>query len=225
MQLKALIGPAAVVSVALSLTAARDVRACMHAGVFIEDGSTEDLLRAEQKVAKGDYAGAARGVAIAFPGLRKRRLHSSILSDRAVRVMAQSVVRTRGDLDLGALFPGATEAQRNQNIEWSVHVLQGLSLKRRDDPVALSSVAEAFALVPGKRPDAKRILVELENKDVLSTPQAFATLAELRESAGEGRPAFLRHPLRSLEQARASVARARCKVMTDDATLCERPSA
>ncbi len=206
----------------LSLTST-DADACMHGGELLPDTSPQEVLRAEHQVAKGQYDAAARNVVKSFPRIRKRRLHRSVLSDRALRVMAQVVVRTGGNFDLGAFLPGKTQAQRNANIEWSVHTLQGLSLKRPNDAVATGSLAEAFALVPAKREDARRMLSDLEHKDLLASPQGFATLATLREGTGRGKPAFLLHPLRTLQHARARVARARCEVMAEDAKLCARP--
>lgn len=197
---------------AVTLTS-HDVRACINGVEHRRDVQIKEIMTAERQVDHGHPQLAARTVLRYFPRIKKQRLRGNGLGARAARIMARSVVRTRGALHGGVLFPAETEEQRAANFEWSLHVLRSFSVETPKDARATTDLAEAFALVAKHEGDAKRMLTDLEKRDLVATPHGYATLADLRERAGADKPAFVMHPMRTLEHARAIVARARCNAM------------
>lgn len=194
-------------------------RACVNGVEHRINAPVHEIVVAERQVGQGQHELAARAVLKNYPNIKKRPLRGG-LGDRAVKVMAQSVIRTRGELDGGPLFPGTTPEQKDANLAWSLHVLQTLSIREPNDMRAKTDLAEAFALFPERQADAWRMLTELESRDLMATAHGYAALAELRAHAGDGLPAFLAHPRASLERGRAIVARARCRVMAAQPDIC-----
>lgn len=206
---------------ACALMTSHDVRACGNGVEHRINQTTRDVMVAESHSAVGRHTEAARVLLKRYPRIKGTRIGASGAGDRAVNTMAQAVIRSRGELDVGALFPGGTTAQREQNLAWSLHVLRTFSIQKPKDARATTNLAEAYAIFPEHQPEAKRLLTFLEDKDLVATAQGYAALADLRERSGEGKPAFLESPLRALDHARAVVARARCRDMTSIAGICD----
>ena len=205
----------------VALTAmGHDAHACINGRELRIDQQVIAVAKAERDADRGQLELAGRGVLQYYPGIKKQRIRSKGLSMRAVRVMARVVVRTKGAFDGGVLFPAKSDAERTANLAWALHVLQTFSRRNPKDSVAKADLAEAFAQFPNRLQEAKQILVALENKDLMASPRGYATLAKLREQAGEGRPAFIAHPLETLQRGRIVVARARCEAMGGKKEMC-----
>ena len=81
------------------------------------------VAKAEKDVSEGKSRLAAQGVLNRYPRIRTQTIGRNTVADRALRVMARAVVRTGGGIDGGARFPGSTDAERKENLNWALRVL------------------------------------------------------------------------------------------------------
>ncbi len=173
-----------VVAPALVSAAPRPASAC---GSFVYreiDTSAQLVSQAETSLADGHYAKAAAKVVQAFPALKIVKPGSVPLADRALHILALASVRSDGALAVNG-FKSATAADRATNLAWSVAVLRGLNAKRVNNPAYQTDLGEALAKTPGGHEEAKKILGELAEKDLLTSAEGYAALARLRAEAGD----------------------------------------
>jgi len=178
------------------------------------------ISTAERQTAQGAHQKAFTRTLLVFPSLSTRRIGTSQLSDRALIVAARAIVRSDGELKLGALVPQKTEDPRAHSLRWAHHVLRGMSLRKGNDPGSATDLGEALERMPGKHEEARRILEHLEEKNLMASAYGYAALARLREHVEPEAPGYLTGPLRALEHAPVALDRARCQSMTKDETTC-----
>jgi hypothetical protein len=103
---------------------------------------------------------------------------------RAQRLLAVAVVRTEGLVDLGDAYPGASAADRRTNLEWAIGILRAFA-RLSPGPAIDSDLGEALSKLPETRAEASRILEDLAHRDLVTSPEAYRALAELRLAAGD----------------------------------------
>jgi len=182
------------------------------------------VAKAEESLKKGDYQAAAGAVVRMIPHIGQYDdVTGDAIINRAMRVLAVAMSRTDGridkkqlpsymrDLQIGDHWNGKKAESGKANLAWSADALKSIAAARKKagkdtDPVLESEMGEAMAKVDEYRAEGKAILERLAAKDLLTSPEAYKTLAELREKDGDqsGRMAALK----------------RCKAMAKDAATC-----
>ncbi|MEM6790695.1 MAG: hypothetical protein AAF715_24465 [Myxococcota bacterium] len=182
---------------------------------------------AEDDVSEGRPRLAAQRVLNVYPHLRRQRPEVNRVADRALRVMALAVVRTRGTVDGGRRFPGDTPELRDHNIVWAQRILRGFARRAPKDAAAQTGYAEALALRPERQAEALRLLTRLSTRDLVSSAHGYAALAELLRppKPKANTPFFLVAARASLALPRRTLAGARCRRMAgeNDDDVCGAP--
>jgi hypothetical protein len=163
---------------------------------------------AEKKLEEGNHGAAAVAAKRAFPKV-KTGAAAGGLEGRAQRVAALAVARSEG-----AVGPDGAKAAdpkaRERNLAWSASTLKALDAKadaeRGGDPAIKANLGEALARVEATRDEGFRVLKDLSDRDLMGSPQAYATLAGLAKARGD----------ENLER----TARGRCETMGGDKALC-----
>lgn len=174
------------------------------------DDNAQLVSQAEQALGGGKQAQAAIKAVKAFPALRIVKPGTLPLADRALRILALATTRSDGGLTVGTMR-GTSAADRAANLEWSIATLRVLSEKRGNNPSYQTDLGEALAKVPAHAAEAKKILGELADKDLLTSAEGYAALAKLRAESGDA-------PARE-------AAVKRCEAMTKTPKICEVPAA
>ncbi|WP_437966544.1 hypothetical protein WMF04_44240 [Sorangium sp. So ce260] len=172
------------------------------------------VARAEEALRDGRIAAAAGSVIRMFPEIRRIAHDKDPLLNRAFRVLAVATARADGALMIRAEVPrelleawgGASAEEREANVAWSIRALRRLNEQRKDDPALQTDLGEALARAPEHRGEALRLLGGLAEKDLLASPEAYATLARLRALSGDA--------------AGHDAAASRCEAMARDTALC-----
>lgn len=172
------------------------------------DSNAALVAKAESALGSGNNRQAAIKAVKAFPALRIIKPGTLPLADRALRILALATTRSDGALGIG--MKNKTAADRAANLEWSIATLRGLSAKRGNNPSLQTDLGEALARVPAHHAEAKKILGELADKDLLTSAQGYAALAKLRAEAGDA-------------NARLAAVK-RCEAMTKTPKICEVPN-
>lgn len=168
---------------------------------------------AEKKLEDGDHSAAVSAAKRAYPKVKTGGAGTG-LEGRALRVAALAVTRSEG-----AVGPeGAKTADpkaRERNLAWSALVLKSLDAKaeaeRGGDPAVKANLGEALARVDATRDEGFRVLKDLSDRDLMGSPQAYATLARLAKERGD----------ETLER----TARGRCETMSGGKAVCGEASA
>lgn len=179
------------------------------------DHRPEGIARAEKAIGKGQHAAAAAMIIRMMPHVKDLKAKNSTLVARAQRVLAVATARNNGALPVSKEVPayaqgtwlGKSDAHRAANLEWSIKTLSSLSEIKKDDPAIQTDLAEAMAKVESRRGEARKILERLAKKDLISTPEAYAVLAQLRSDAGDAKGEKL--------------ALKRCESMAKSAAVCK----
>ncbi len=170
---------------------------------------------AEKDLKSGKYQAAAGKVLRMIPHIRNyKKASKDPIVNRALRVLAVATARSEGKLNLKREIPrqlhatwlGKEAKAQQASLSWSVNALEALSTKKKDDPVLQGELGEAMVKVAGTRAKGQKLLEKLADKDLLTSPQAYAVLAKLRANKGDN----------SGEQA----ALKRCRAMAKDASIC-----
>ncbi|MSP25626.1 MAG: hypothetical protein EXR75_10755 [Myxococcales bacterium] len=180
------------------------------------DYRVQGVAQAEKQLAAGRYLAAAGSVIRMTPHLRDYKTASKDgLVNRSMRVLAVALARSGGDLnmlakelpsELHGRFLAKTSAARQEQLAWAVGALAMVRDPKKSDPTLDSELGEAMAQLRGSEGKAKELLEKLASEDLLTTPQAYRSLAVLRADAGDetGRIAALE----------------RCKTMSKDGATC-----
>ncbi len=209
----------ALVAVATT-TASEQAGACLNGYYRTLEQQVAAVAQTEVHVATGKPRLAAQSLLNLYPKLRSTLIGRAPVTDRALRVMARAVVRTKGAIDAGSRFPGETAAQQEANVTWAVAVLHDFSSQEPKSAAAKTDYAEALAQNPKSRGAALRILEALAEKDLVASPYGYAALASLRAFDGDGKPSFIAAPGQALAHARIELAKARCRRMAADDAIC-----
>jgi hypothetical protein len=183
--------------------------ACGNSVQRVVDRTNEEVRKAELLLAKSDHAKAVRTIRDEF-GDRAIAQHDGrggrSLHERAQRVMALAIVRTRGELSIGKGLGGKTDAQRRAAIAWAVLTLR-LRLGNDTDPVTTVDLAHALALQATGRDEAHRLLKQVAADDLMPSAESWALLAELSKERGD------------VDGSKRAVER--CKQVASDRTRCD----
>lgn len=200
--------PILVLALAALLAPARPAAACHNAVARVVDPVNQSVRRAEALLADGAHQAAIRELTGTFPQLllANHRDDRASLFRRAQRTAALAVVRSDGAVRLGPRLSGKTAPQRQAALAWAAAILR-LHHARSGDLLVRVELAEALARRPAERAEARAILDELADLDLLPTARAWALLAHLERERGD-------------EAASARAAR-RCREI--DATRCDDP--
>jgi hypothetical protein len=189
--------------------APRAADACGNAVYREIDSKSQLVASAEQALSDGHYARAAAKAVEAFPALKIVKPGDVPLADRALRILALASVRADGGIHANG-FKARTAGDRATNLDWSVATLRGLNAKRPNNPSLETDLGEALTKVPGSRDEAKKLLGDLADKDLLTSAEGYAALAGLRAESGD-------------KAARDEAVR-RCEAMTKTPRLCAAPT-
>jgi predicted Zn-dependent protease len=179
------------------------------------DYRPQGVARAERDLEQGQYSAAAGTIIRMMPHIKllKAKESSSIVA-RAQRVLAVASARSGGTLNIDREVPrfvqdtwlGKSAQERRANLEFAVATLEHLSELKQDDPAVQTELAEALAGLDDRQAEAKALLEKLAKKDLVSTPEGYATLAKLRKSHGDS--------------AGHLAAVKRCQAMSEDPKVC-----
>jgi hypothetical protein len=179
------------------------------------DYRPQGVAQAEKNLDKGRYTAAAGAIIRMMPHIKslKAKESSSIVA-RAQRVLAVATARSGGSLAVEREVPGfiqdtwvgKSDTDRRTNLEFAVSTLQHLGELKEADPAVQTELAEAMAQLDNRRGEAKELLEKLAQKDLIATPEGYATLASLRKQSGDsqGQVAALK----------------RCQAMSEDPNVC-----
>ncbi len=201
-----------------------DAGACGN-GVERRVNERVQAIAGAERMVEGDaaqVAAAARLVVSAFPGIDGQAPGRSALADRAMKVMARAVVRSGGSIAGTRAFAANSDEERQAHLSWAIRVLRAFRMTKPKDAAAATDLGEALAHGDRReRQEALLILGSLEARDVVASARGYAALASVRRDVAADKPAYIRHPLRALHEARARVAAARCRRMTKDPAICQ----
>lgn len=173
------------------------------------DSNTQNVAQAEQALGEGKQGKAAIRAVKAFPALKIIKPGTLPLADRALRILALASVRADGGITVGTMT-GGTATDRAANLEWSIDTLRTLTARRAGNPALQTDLGEALARVPAHQDEARKILGELADKDLLTSAEGYAALARLRSSKDEA-------------AAREALVK-RCESMTKTPKICAVPA-
>jgi len=179
------------------------------------DHRIQGVATAEKQLDDGHYAAAAGAIIRMIPYIKNYEGTSKDpIARRALRVLAVATARTGGKLALGRELPqflqgswlGADGTAQQTNLKWAVATLSKAAEDKKDDVVLEGDLALAMARTDGHEAEGRKRLEALADKDLLTSPEAYAELAKLRAAAGDGdgRTAALE----------------RCRAMADEAAIC-----
>ncbi len=185
----------AIVTASFVAIAGKDAVACGGEWypVIRVDPRIHGVAQAEKALNEGRAAAAGASVVRMIPHIRSLDGTKNALIARAERVLALALARNAGALpsereiprEVQSTWLGKDAAERALNLSWAVRVLERQSDENKDDPALLTDLAEAMAEVDGRRERARDILEALAKSDLVSTPQGYRALAELRRRAGD----------------------------------------
>lgn len=184
--------------------------ACGNAVNEVVDTGAINIASAEKALSEGRYAAAVVGVSQAFPSIKETAVGTKPLSDRGLRILALAAVRTDGALNVAKVMQGTTDAEKASNLQFAIDTLRKLNARRVNNPSFQTDLGEALSKVPRFKAEAFKILDELAKKDLIASPEGYATLAKLRENLGDK------------EGAVAAVKR--CSGMTKNPKMCQAAS-
>lgn len=186
----AMMGVMGAIAAAIAMLAPPQVQACgkalprpSHRALYVaraekalDDG---DLLLATRSLELADYAKSDD----AGLELRYTAVHAKLL----VRRNSPDVDQERNPA-LPAVRDRTPEQQalkRQEDLALAGNALRSVADKRHRSPRALTDLAEALALHPNHRQEAKRILEDLAKRDLVTSAHGWAALARLRHAAAD----------------------------------------
>jgi hypothetical protein len=208
---------AALAVAAVTGAAAHPAEAC-GGGWFPEveiDHRITGIAMAEKQLKEGKYVAAAGSVVRMIPHVRNyKSATKDPIINRALRVLAVATVRSDGVLGFAHEVPaelhgswiGKESGDRDANLLWAVQAMRAADRSKPNDATVQSELGEALAKVDALHGEARELLGKLAEKDLLTTPEAYAALATLRAESGDqnGKVAALE----------------RCRAMAKDARVC-----
>ena len=188
-------------------TVSDEARACGDVLIPEIDHRIQGLANAEKTMNDGKIVAAAQSIVRMFPEIRTINPGKDGMLQRAQRTLAVSLVRTDGAIDLDPTWRGKTPEQRAKNVAWAVSALERLRQQRQNDPSVDTDLGEALAKVDGRHDEARGLLQGLADRDLVSTPEGYATLGKLQDEAGNA-------------TARDAAVK-RCTAMAKDSSICQ----
>lgn len=187
--------------------------------VFVRiDPNVAILKEADRLVDNGNPGEAMRWALKSTVDPMKKKPGDGPLSDRALQVIARAAVRSDG-----AVFPGIgatpTDAERTASRAWAVKTLRAFDERAPTDPHLDTLLAEALASQPEGRAEAKRTLLSLSKRDMITNAFGYAALAKVA-AAPEGVPASVAAPIDAMMFGSIALAKLRCETMSKDKGIC-----
>jgi hypothetical protein len=187
--------------------------------VFVRiDPNVAILKEADRLADNGNPGEAMRWALKSTVDPMKKKPGDGPLSDRALQVLARAAVRSDG-----AVFPGIgatpTDAERAASKVWAVKTLRAFDEKAPTDPHIDTLLAEALASQPDGRAEAKRTLLTLAKKDMVTSAFGYAALAKVA-AAPAGTPASAAAPIDAMMAGSIALAKLRCETMSKDKGIC-----
>ena len=197
--------------------------ACDNAVEIEIDPNAVAVSEADAALKRGEPARAARRVLSRYTNLRGTTIEPTArdpLFVRSARILAVAIVRTDGRTSFGE----TTTWARTGNLEWAIATLREVSVwKQRQEtqrsfatrhaPVESPDLAvdlgEALTMLPHTRAEGKKLLENLDRRDLMGSPYGYLALARVRAESGEA------------DASRAAIER--CKVRTARAETCVVP--
>ena len=143
---------------------------------------------------------------------------------RARRLIAIGTVRLEGR-DRGGrrrqLQAVTASGVPRAKIQEAAKELARQAAEAPSDAALQTSLGEAYALLPGRRAAALRILSTLEAADRIVAPEGYAALARMRRERVRHMRSWWAGPVRSVHVALAASARARCLQMASKPRVCQ----
>jgi hypothetical protein len=166
--------------------------ACENEVIYQVSPDIQQITASELALGAGRAAKAVEGLLRRFPKARAEAklpdrgpgMGIDKTGARAQRLVAVAIVRTEGLLAVGEAYPSATAGDRRANLEWSIGILRAFA-KVSDGPSVQTDLGEALSKLPETRGEALTILDGLARKDLVTSPQGYAALADLRLAAGD----------------------------------------
>lgn len=157
------------------------------------DPRIHGVAQAEKSLASGNRLAAAASVIRMMPHIRSLKAKPGSLVGRAERVLAVALSRSNGALPVASEVPsevlsgwqGTADGESKANLAWSVQVLKRQSDAKQDDVGLRTDLAEAMSRVPERRAEARAILEDLAQRDLIASPEGYAALASLRSQSGD----------------------------------------
>lgn len=157
------------------------------------DPRIHGVAQAEKSLASGKRLAAAASVIRMMPHIKSLKAKPGSLVGRAERVLAVALSRSSGKLAVSSEVPqevlagwqGSKEGESATNLAWSVDVLRRQSSAKQDDVGLKTDLAEAMSRVPERRAEARAILEDLAQRDLIASPEGYAALAVLRSQSGD----------------------------------------
>jgi predicted Zn-dependent protease len=101
------------------------------------------------------------------------------------RVVAVAIVRLEGRVDARWRHrPNADPSARRQSLTLALQMLEAQRRARADDPMLTARYAEALAALD-RQAEARRLLIQLDDADLMPDADAYRVLAVLSEHAGD----------------------------------------
>jgi hypothetical protein len=170
------------------LASPRPADACGHGieRVVKADPVVQSVGKAERLLAAGAYRAAVQEVLSTFPEALQadHRDRRQSLFERGQRVVALATVRSAGGVPLGAAMAGRAPAKQQARLAWAAVILR-LHNARDGGVLVTSELAEALAQRPAERAQARTLLAELGDLDLLPTARAWALLSTLEREHGD----------------------------------------
>jgi hypothetical protein len=174
----------------------RDARACGGEWypVMQVDPRIHGVAQAEKALSNGRHLAAAASVIRMMPHIKSlKATKPGSLVGRAQRILALSLSRAGGALaverevprEVLGSFRGGEAAEREQNIAWSIATLRRQVQATADDVALKTDLAEVLARVEAHRGEARAILEDLAQRDLIASPEGYAALAGLRGGSGD----------------------------------------
>ncbi|HYP90834.1 MAG TPA: hypothetical protein VEQ59_21855 [Polyangiaceae bacterium] len=172
-----------------------DARACggeWYPEVAV-DPRIHGVAQAEKSLQSGNRIAAAASVIRMMPHIKSLKGTPGSLVGRAERVLAVALSRSSGALPLASevsaevrgSWQGGKSGERAANLEWSIQVLKRQVDSKTDDVSLATDLAEAMARVPARRAEARVMLEDLAQRDLIASPEGYAALAALRSESGD----------------------------------------
>lgn len=169
---------------------------------------------AEKQLDVGDTLAAAATVVRMYPHIQSLTPKQGPLVARALRVLSVATARADGVLSIDRELPAAlrgkwssgNDRERGDRLAWAATTLRSLHEAKKEDPTTQSELGEVLARLPDGAAEARALLGDLADRDLLGSAEGYAALARLRASAGDvsGRDAAAK----------------RCEAIAKDARVC-----
>lgn len=160
------------------------------------DYRIEGVASAEKMLEEGRHIDAAAAIVRMIPYIRDYQgISKDPIAARAQRVLAVALARTSGAPDkdfesqvdwyLRGQWAGTSPEAAQANLDWAVGTLRAFDAQKQNDPAIQSELGEALAKSEKTQGEARELLEKLAAKDLLTSPEAYAELAQLRADDGD----------------------------------------